>query len=124
MTLAALLLPGGVGYTKMTADTVAAALEERGGRETGSRQAGEDGGGRGGRGDGGGGRRGAEGEMMVSGEWVCQCLCVCYSRFLLFTMSCRLYSSLCVFVCLKHLHGSYYVYILCVCAVFRCMQLV
>lgn len=46
MTLTALLLPGGVGYTEMTADTVAAVLEEeRGGRGTGSRQAGEDGGG-------------------------------------------------------------------------------
>ena len=26
---------------------------------------------------------------MVSGEWVCQCLCVCYSRFLFCSMSCR-----------------------------------
>lgn len=93
MTLAALLLlPGGVGYSKMTADTAAAALEERGGGDTGSRQTGEDGG----AGGAGGGRRGAEGEVMVSGEWVCQCLCVCYSRFLLFAMSCRLDSSLCV----------------------------
>ncbi|GLD59662.1 ena/VASP-like protein isoform X6 [Lates japonicus] len=25
---------------------------------------------------------------MVSREWVCQCLCVCYSRFLFFSMSC------------------------------------